>query len=69
MNSLKIIILIIAFYNVHASDVFVLTPYEIENGTFMLFEQYDHEVILNTYPSFYSQQDLPLRKKTLFLTI
>lgn len=46
-------------YTVHTSTVFVNTPYEIEDGRFLIFEQYHNKIILNEYPAFYSTRELP----------
>lgn len=59
MYLLTVITGVLCVYNVHTSRVFVKTPYNIEDGKFLIFEKYHNEIILNEYPTFYSRKNIP----------
>lgn len=59
MFSLLISILVcLSAFQAHASKVFVNTPYELEDASFMIFERYDTYMVLNEYPAFRSENQL-----------
>lgn len=62
----RIITALLVIFSLHnqiqASRVFIKTPYEIEDGQFMLFEIYDKYIVLNEYPTIHSTN--PLEKNS-----
>lgn len=60
MNLLFLIVLVAQLNNIQTSDVLVETLYTIEDGQFLLIEQYNNFIVLNEYPSFYSKKTIPL---------
>lgn len=59
VSQLLLLVLSVFIYATQAQRVFVKTPYDIEDGKFLVFERYENEVILNEYPAFYSEKCIP----------
>lgn len=59
VSKLILLTLTVLIYATQAQRVFVNTPYDIEDGKFLVFERYKNEVILNEYPTFYSEKCIP----------
>lgn len=60
MHLLFLILLVAKLNNIQTSNVLVETLYTIEEGQFLLIEQYNNLIVLNEYPSFYSKNVIPL---------